>query len=309
MNPKITVIGSANIDFIMQAPHLPALGETVTDCSFLQTFGGKGANQAVAAARAGGDVTFVGALGNDPYEPIMRQNFVDDGIDVDHLAKCDDLSSGTALVMFDGEGNNYLTVAPGSNYRVTPDSVRAAEDSIAAADWIVLQQEIPLEANQATLELAEKHHRPVLFNFAPAHDLRLQPGPAIHGLVVNEIEAAAVAGLDTPPADAPAAEAVGRKLLDRGGHRFVIVTLGSKGSVALTRSGESFHAPAIPCKAVDSTAAGDTFCGALAVALADNKPLEEAARFAAAAAALAVSKAGAQPSIPRRPRIEAALLR
>ncbi|NBD38890.1 MAG: ribokinase [Verrucomicrobia bacterium] len=309
MKTKITVIGSANIDFIMRAPHLPALGETVTDCSFLQTFGGKGANQAVAAARAGGAVTFVGALGNDPYEPIMRRNFLDDGIDVEHLAKCDDLSSGTALVMFDGEGNNYLTVAPGSNYRVTPDSVRAAEEAIAATDWIILQQEIPLEANQAALELAAKYDRPVLFNFAPAHELRLKPGPAIHGLVVNEIEAAAVAGLDTSPRDVPEAATAARKLLDRGGHRFVIVTLGSKGSVALTRSGESFHVPAAPCKAVDSTAAGDTFCGALAVALAENKPLEEAARFAAAAAALAVAKAGAQPSIPRRPRIESALLR
>lgn len=133
MKSKITVIGSANIDFIMRAPHLPALGETVTDCSFLQTFGGKGANQAVAAARAGGAVTFVGALGNDPYEAIMRRNFVDDGMDVSHLARCEDVSSGTALVMFDGEGNNYLTVAPGANHRVTPGAVKAAEPAIERA--------------------------------------------------------------------------------------------------------------------------------------------------------------------------------
>lgn len=307
MKSKITVIGSANIDFIMRAPHLPALGETVTDCSFLQTFGGKGANQAVAAARAGGAVTFVGALGNDPYEAIMRRNFVDDGMDVSHLARCEDVSSGTALVMFDGEGNNYLTVAPGANYRVTPESVKAAEPAIAAADWIVLQQEIPLEANRAALELAAAHERPVLFNFAPAHDRSLRPGPAIHGLVVNEIEAAALAGVEAASDDPQAAEVLARQLLEAGGHRFVVVTLGAVGSVALTRAGEAIRVPAAPCQPVDSTAAGDTYCGALAVALAEDSSLQNALRFATAAAALAVSEMGAQPSIPRRAEIERAL--
>ncbi len=303
MPPKITVIGSANIDFIMQAPHLPAVGETVTNCAFLQTFGGKGANQAVAAARAGGAVTFVGALGNDPYEPIMRENFQRDGMDLTHLARIEDVSSGTALVMFDGGGNNYLTVAPGSNYRVTPKSVIAAEAAIRDADWIVMQQEIPLEANRTALELAARHQRPVLFNYAPAHDLRLRPGPEIHGLVVNEIEAAALAGSELDVSDPVAAEAIAKDLLAKTGHRFVIITLGSQGAVAAEADG-SFHIPAAPCEPKDSTAAGDTFCGALAVALAEGSSLATAMRFAATAAALAVSKIGAQPSIPSRKEIE-----
>ena len=303
MTPRITVIGSANVDFIMQAPHLPAVGETVTDCSFLQTFGGKGANQAVAAARAGGAVTFVAALGNDPYAPIMRENFARDSMDLTHLAVLDEVSSGTALVMFDGGGNNYLTVAPGSNHRVTAESVRAAEDSIREADWIVLQQEIPLEANQAALELAARHQRPVLLNYAPAHDLRLRPGPEVHVLVVNEVEAGALAARPLAADDLAAAEAMAGELLAAGGHRAVILTLGARGSVAATPE-ESFHLPAAPCEPVDSTAAGDTFCGALAVALGEGAPLRDAIRFATTASALAVGKMGAQPSIPTRAEIE-----
>ncbi|MFP4358359.1 MAG: ribokinase [Puniceicoccaceae bacterium] len=306
MEARITVIGSANVDFIMRAPHLPAVGETVTDCSFLQTFGGKGANQAVAAARAGGAVTFVAALGNDPYAPIMRENFARDGMDLTHLAVLDEVSSGTALVMFDGGGNNYLTVAPGSNHRVTPEAVRAAEDAVREADWIVLQQEIPLEANRTALELAARHGRPVLLNYAPAHDLRLRPGPEVHLLVVNEIEAGALAGRTLDPDDPAAAEAIAGDLLAKGGHRAVILTLGAGGSVAATPE-ETFRVPAAPCQPVDSTAAGDTFCGALAVAMGEGASLRDAIRFGTAAAALAVGKMGAQPSIPPRAAIEQAL--
>lgn len=304
MRPRITVFGSANVDFIMQAPHLPALGETVTDCSFLQTFGGKGANQAVAAVRAAGAVTFVGALGNDPYEPIMRENFVSDGMDVTHLLKCDDISSGTALVMFDDQGNNYLTVSPGANYRVSAEYIASLEGVIAASDWIVLQQEIPREANETVLRLAEQHDIAVLFNYAPAQDLTLRPSRAIHGLVVNETEAIALNGKEFDTSDTDAAGAVSLELLGAGEHRFVVVTLGEKGSV-IAENGAWQHIPAAPCVPTDATAAGDTFCGYLAVALGEGKSLAHAAMLASQASAMAVSKMGAQPSIPYRNELDA----
>lgn len=306
MKPRIAVIGSANVDFIMQVDHLPAVDETVIGGIFMQTFGGKGANQAVAAARAGGEVTFISAVGNDPYAALMRENFARDGIDITHVAEHADVASGAALVMFDGTGHNYLTVAPGSNARVTKAKVEAAEEAIRTADWVVLQQEIPLEANETALALAARHDRPVLFNYAPAHDLRLRPGPAIHGLVVNEVEAAALAEtagkIENP---AQAAEAA-QLLLARGGHRWVILTMGGQGAVMADTEG-TVHIPAAACEPVDATAAGDTFCGALAVALGEGRALAQAARFATAAAALAVSQAGAQPSIPTRPAIDAAV--
>ncbi len=305
-SPRITVIGSANVDFIMRAPHLPDVGETVTDCEFFQTFGGKGANQAVAAARAGGAVSFVAALGSD----VVAHSYLDalraDRIDTAHVTLEADVPGGSALVMFDGEGENYLTVAPGSNYRVTPERVRAAEDVIAASDWIVLQQEIPGASNRSALELAAKHRRPVLLNYAPANDLSLQPNDAVHGLVVNEIEAAALAAEPLPSADETTARRIATDLRTRGGHRFVVVTLGKAGAVVADDAG-TWTVAAFNVKAVDTTAAGDTFCGALAVALAEDQPLREAARFASAASALSVTRVGAQSSIPTRSEIDAFL--
>lgn len=304
MKPRITIVGSANIDYIMQVTRLPAVGETVTDGRFFQTFGGKGANQAVAAARAGGQVAFVGALGADLLASAYLENLKTDGIDTSHLRLEPDLPGGSALVMFDDRGDNYLTVAPGANCRVTPDRVRSVEALLAGSDWIVLQQEIPVESNRAVLEIAARFQRPVLLNYAPANDLALRPDAAVWGLIVNELEAAALAGCSRPPEDPESAGVMACQLRDTGGHRFVIITLGKQGAILADGSGTD-TIPPFPVRAVDTTAAGDTFCGALAVALGEGKSLPDAARFASAASALSVTKVGAQSSIPLRAEIEA----
>ncbi len=321
-HPKVLVIGSTNIDFIMKVAHLPATGETVTDGAFMQTFGGKGANQAVAAARAlacpdvgntgegntsggtsGGGVTFVTCLGNDVYAPTMKANFAADGMDVSRILDDQTQPSGTALIMIGQAGGNYLTVAPGSNYALTPAHIDALESVIAAAGVIVLQMEIPVTVNERALALAQKHGRKVIFNYAPTRGIPLALSQAMSVLVVNENEAAELLGRDAVSAeDAPEAGQALRQL----GPATVVITLGSKGLVAVDASGVTSVAGR-KVKAVDTTAAGDTFCGSLAVALAEGQALGDALRFANAAAALATTKMGAQPSIPTRDAIMAQL--
>lgn len=301
--PRIAVIGSSNVDFIMRLERLPAVGESTTDGEFSQTFGGKGANQAVAAARAGGGVTFVTCLGDDPFAETMIGNFRRDGIDTARIARTAGVSSGSALVLFDARGDNYIGVAPGSNYRLRPEHIDACEDLIAGAAFLLLQMEISVESNRRALELAARHRTPVLFNFAPARDPRFPVSSAMTGLVVNETEAEALTGL---PVRDPGEARAAAEALRRRGPAFVVVTLG-RGGAWVSAEGSAELVPGFAVEPVDSTAAGDTFCGALAVALAEKKPLGAAVRFANAAAALSVTRAGAQPSIPGRARIDAFL--
>jgi ribokinase len=209
--------------------------------------------------------------------------------------------------MVDSLGDNYLMVAPGSNHRVTPERVAAAEDDIASCDWVVLQMEIPIPANVAALDLAARHGKAVLMNYAPAHDLAMPRDARIHGLVVNESEAAALLGCPFDPANRAAARDAAATLRSAG-HAFAIVTLGA-GGVAVCDDSGARDFPAFVVTPCDATAAGDTFCGALATALGEGRGLDEAVFFASAAAALAVSRAGAQPSIPSRAEIDAFLTR
>lgn len=301
-SPRITVIGSANIDYTMQMPRLPQVGETVTHGNFRQIFGGKGANQAVAAARAGGSVSFVAALGNDLIAQDYKRSLQTHGIDCSHISLEADMPTGSALIMFDQQGDNYISIAPGANGCITPERVHAVEALIRSSDWIILQQEIPLAANQAVLTLAAQHQCPVLLNYAPANDLSLGLDAAVHGLVVNEVEAAELLDRPFDPNELTATEAVAQDLLQQGQHRFVAVTLGANG-VTLADANSCTHLPAYKVKAVDTTAAGDTFCGALALALGEGKSLLDAAQFASVASALAVTKIGAQTSIPTREEI------
>jgi len=301
-NPKpVWVVGSSNVDLIMKMARLPELGETITNGEFLQTFGGKGANSAVACARAGAPTVFVNAVGNDPYAPTLLQNLTEAGIDTRYVRRETDLPSGHALVMIGEAGHNYLSVAPGANARLLPEHIWALEPELASAARILLQNEIPSETNKAVLDLATKHHIPVSWNFAPAVEADAADFRQTELLIVNETEADAIAVQNGITARSDQAETLAEALRQLGA-RGVILTLGSKGTVAALPEG-CLKTPAFPVEVVDTTAAGDTFCGALAAALAEEKPMESALRFASAAAALAVTRLGAQPSCPKREAI------
>jgi ribokinase len=294
INPRVVVIGSANLDFTILMPRLPAEGETVGDGTFLRAWGGKGANQAIAALRAGVSTTFVAAVGCDPLSREMTAAWRAEGLGLEHLQERTDLPTGAALVMVGSGGGNYLAVAPGANHAVQPEDLDEA--LIASASIVVLQMEIPRTTTRAAIALTRRHGVPVLLNYAPAvavHEDLL----AVDILVVNESEAKALCGRD----DASAAG-----LLRARGAACAIVTLGAGGAVLADAQG-TVHVPAFPVRAVDTTAAGDTCCGVLAAGLAQGQPVREALRRGMAAAAICVSRAGAQQSIPRADEVAAVL--
>ncbi|MGF1637826.1 MAG: ribokinase [Cyclobacteriaceae bacterium] len=302
---RIVVIGSSNVDMIMKMDHLPSVGETVTEAQFFQVYGGKGANQAVAAARAGGIVSFINCVGEDAYTPQMVQNYKDDGIDTSFVFQEKDLPSGHALVMIGDAGNNYLSVAPGANYKLTPDKIDKAMPAISDAAIIVLQYEIPEDTIKYILELANRDGIPVMFNFAPARKFDLNYIPKVNILVLNEVEAGFLAQVQVQNQED--AEKAAILLINRGVEK-VIITLGLKGAFMMTRN-EKVYVPAFKVEALDTTAAGDTFCGSLAVALVEGKSLKESLTFASAAAAICVTRIGAQPSTPWKKEIDAFLAR
>jgi len=306
MSKPIIVIGSSNVDFIMKMDHLPARDETVTDAEFMQTFGGKGANQAVAAARAGGNVIFVNCVGDDPNAERMVTGFRESGMCTDYIYRETGVASGAALVMIGEGGHNYLSVAPGANARLTPERVEAVRHVIAGAAYVLMQAEIPLESIERALEIAAEAGVPVVWNTAPVKPFDVAQLTKVSIVVVNEPEATALTGIRVM--DRASAEAAALRLREMGAGT-AIVTLGEGGSVFATRDAPGVaHVPAFPVKAIDTTAAGDTYCGCLVVALAEGKALPEALRFASAAGALCVQRLGAQPSEPWRQEIEAFLV-
>lgn len=300
---KIVVIGSSNVDLLMKMDHLPEKGETVTDAEFFQVYGGKGANQAVAAARAGGKVAFVNCVGEDAYTPQMLQNYKNDGIDTKYVFHEKDVASGHALIMIGGKGMNYLSVAPGANYRLTPDKIDEAMPLIEQAALIVLQYEILEETLKYIIDLANKIGIPVLWNFAPARSFDLSYVPKVNILVLNEVEAGYLAKMQVD--NQQDAEVAAKKLLDSGVEN-VIITLGAQGAFVMNNGGK-VQVPSFEVDAVDTTAAGDTFCGAYAVAMVEGQSEKACLQFASAAAAISVTRMGAQPSAPTREEIDAFL--
>jgi len=297
---SIAVIGSTNVDFLIKSDKLPDFGETVTGGNFLQNFGGKGANQAVGAARACGQVTFVTCLGEDLYAEELLRSFRKDGIDTRFVFKDPSAATGSALIMLDKDGNNYLSVASGANYKLSPRHIDQALDAIEGADMIVLQMEIPFETTAYVFEQARKLGKKVLFNLAPARPFDVSVLRHTHAFVVNEVEASMVTGLKVETDEEIVAAA--EKLLAHG-PSLAIITLGARGSYIASAEYRQFI-PAFRVKAADTTAAGDVYCGSLAVALTEGKSLPEAVRFASAASALSVTRLGAQPSAPVRKEIE-----
>lgn len=300
---KIVVIGSSNIDLIMKMDHLPEKGETVTDAEFLQVYGGKGANQAVAAARAGGNVAFVNCVGEDAYTPQMVQNYKNDGIDTSWVFHEKNISSGHALIMIGDAGNNYISVAPGANYQLSPAKIDEAISIFDEAAIIVMQYEIREETIKYVVDLANSNGIPVLWNFAPARAFDLSYIPKVNILVLNEVEAGFLAQMTVE--NEIDTENAANILIDKGVEK-VIITLGSQGAFVMTKK-EKVRVPAYKVKAVDTTAAGDTFCGSYAVAMVEDKSLKECLQFASAAAAISVTRMGAQPSAPTRMEIDAFL--
>jgi len=300
MKNKIVVIGSSNVDLLMKMDRLPEKGETVTDAVFMQVYGGKGANQAVAAARAGGNVAFVNCVGEDAYTPQMVQNFKDDGIDTRFVFKEKGIASGHALIMIGNQGDNYISVAPGANYSLTPEKINEALPVFEEAAMIVMQYEIREETIKYVIDLANKHNTPVLWNMAPARAFDLSYIPKINTLVLNEVEAGFLAGITVEKKED--AEKAANVLISKGVEK-VIITLGAQGAFVATKD-EKVSVKAYQVDAVDTTAAGDTFCGSFAVALVEGKSLKESLQFASAAAAISVTRMGAQPSAPARVEIE-----
>jgi ribokinase len=301
----IVVVGSSNTDMIIQVDRLPRPGETVLGGRFSTSPGGKGANQAVAAARAGGMVAFIASVGQDVFGEQAIAGFRADGINVDHVLRHRAMPSGVALIFVARNGQNCIAVASGANRNLTPTQAARAERLIARASVVVMQLEIPLPTVKAVARLAVRHGIPVILNPAPAQPLPASLLRQLAILTPNETEAERLTGI--PVKDAATAELAASRLLDCG-VKTVILTLGPRGAL-VARAKECQLVPSFKVKAVDTTAAGDVFNGALAVALAEQQPLVAAVRFANAAAALSVTKLGAQPSAPSRSAIERLLRR
>ncbi|OEU97013.1 ribokinase [Streptomyces oceani] len=292
--PRIAVFGSANMDLVAYVPTAPRLGETVTGSAFRTVPGGKGANQAVAAARAGGAVTMIGAVGADAFGPQLRTSLAESGVDTSGLRTCDE-ASGIAHIVVDGQGSNSIIVVPGANGTVTGLSA-GDEQRLAATDLLLLQLEIPLPGVLAAARAARAHGVRVVLTPAPAQPLPAEILAATDLLVPNEHEAAALTGRSDP------AEAAAELLTTVPE---VVVTLGAAGSLYATRGAEPVYVPARKVTAEDTTAAGDTFVGALAVAAGEGRTMPAALAWASAASALSVQRRGASAAMPHREEIDA----
>lgn len=290
---KILIIGSSNTDLIARVKRFATAGETVEGSFFMQAMGGKGANQAVAAHKLGGEVQFVTSLGKDSNGEYTLNYFKDMGLNVSSSQIVENVPSGTAMIWVDDNGENCIVITPGANNELKPDYIDKIYQDIANSDIIVMQMEIPYETVKRVCEVANSLSKKVILNVAPARKLERDLISKIDILVVNETEAETISGTTI---DEVGEMMIIEKIRDLGA-KTVLLTLGKKGSI-LKNGTTSLTIPAFNVNTVDSTAAGDTFCGALAAELSRNKSWQESLTFASAAAAICVTKMGAQPSIP-----------
>lgn len=299
MKPVITVVGSINMDLVFRTPRMPAVGETIGGHGFRQIPGGKGANQAVAAARQGASVNFVGMVGADAFGELALGCMMAERINIRHVEREGTVPSGVAGIFVDDSGANSIVFAPGANEMLTLERLEAAAEAIVAADYLMCQLESPLETVAHAMAMARRHDVKVIFNPAPARPLDDALLRLVDVLVVNETEAWQLSGIEVN--DEAGAARAARALRERGA-KVVLLTMGEHG--VMVADGAERRIPAVKVAAVDTTAAGDTFVGACAVALARGLSLDEAVDEAQHAAALAVTRFGAQTSIPTREEVQ-----
>ncbi|WP_312122821.1 ribokinase [Kosakonia cowanii] len=297
---KLVVLGSINADHILNLESFPTPGETVTGNNYQVAFGGKGANQAVAAGRSGADIAFIACTGDDDTGARVRKQLASDNIDVAPVSVVAGESTGVALIFVNGEGENVIGIHAGANAALSTERVAEQQTLIANASALLMQLESPVESVLAAARIAQQNNTTVALNPAPARQLSDELLALVDIITPNETEAEKLTGIAVTSDDDAARAA--RVLHDKG-IRTVIITLGSRG-VWASVNGEGKRIPGFKVKAIDTIAAGDTFNGALMTALLEEKPLDEAIRFAHAAAAIAVTRKGAQPSVPCRNEID-----
>ncbi|AUV04308.1 ribokinase [Phytobacter ursingii] len=297
---KLVVLGSINADHILNLDSFPTPGETVTGTQYQIAFGGKGANQAVAAGRSGADIAFIACTGDDDTGERVRQQLISDNIDMAPVSVIANESTGVALIFVNGEGENVIGIHAGANAALSPALVDAQRERIAQASALLMQLESPVESVLAAARIAHENQTIVALNPAPARELSDELLALVDIITPNETEAEKLTGINVASDEdaARAAQALHAKGIDT-----VIITLGSRG-VWASVNGDGRRVPGFKVKAIDTIAAGDTFNGALMTALLENRALDEAIRFAHAAAAIAVTRKGAQPSVPWRNEID-----
>ena len=297
---NLVVLGSINADHILNLESFPTPGETVTGNQYQVAFGGKGANQAVAAGRSGAKIAFIACTGDDDTGERVRKQLASDNIDIAPVSVVAGEATGVALIFVNAEGENVIGIHAGANAALTTERVEAQRAIIAGAEALLMQLESPVESVQAAAKIAHENHTTVVLNPAPARVLSDELLALVDIITPNETEAEKLTGIRVENDDDAARAA--RALHDKG-IGTVIITLGSRG-VWASVNGEGRRVPGFKVKAIDTIAAGDTFNGALVTALLEGKRMDDAIRFAHAAAAIAVTRKGAQPSVPWRKEID-----
>lgn len=300
MTARITIVGSLNMDLVIRSPHIPQPGETIIGSHFRTIPGGKGANQAVAAARLGGEVSMVGQVGGDAFADILLENLKSSNVDTNHV-RCDSNSpTGVALIVVDDAGENVIVVASGANMQVTEADVKAAEQLISSSDVLLLQLEVPLPAVTQAAQIARENGVRVILNPAPAQKLSFELLKLVDVLVPNESETALLTGIEVSrPAELRNAAI---QLLNTGVNS-VVITMGNRGAFLASTANNMERIEAFNIQPVDTTAAGDAFLGGLAVNLGEGGSLREAVLMGNAAGALAAMRFGAQTSLPSRDEV------
>ncbi|WP_157209216.1 ribokinase [Mariniflexile maritimum] len=297
---KILVIGSSNTDLIAKTKRIPAAGETVEGKQYLQAMGGKGANQALAAHKLGGDVKFITSLGNDTNGKKTLKYYKKIGLDVGSSLIVKDIPSGTAMIWVDDNGENRIIINPGANKELSSEYMLSKKEEIVNSDVVLLQMEIPYDTVKTICEMASVAGKKVILNVAPAYKIDYEIIQNIDVLIVNETEAELISGKKI---NIVGAEGVINCLLELG-VKSVVLTLGKNGCIMKDKDRRQIIVPAFDVKAIDTTAAGDTFCGGLVAELSRGHDWKRALNFASAASAICVTQMGAQPSIPSEVEVE-----